>query len=362
MNIRIFLICLLLFTSCLDEISFATDDSNDGNLVVQAKLTKGNPSTIHVQIHQINTLQGENAINPIEVNVQNVRLTNDLGQTLELKQTMGSSSYFEEIPINDPQFSVETGQSYQLNVLTQEGDEIVSTFEPILPTPSMNSIGFEIKKGVVLDRFEDEATFDFLEYHVSTDLTTFNGERPFLKWNFEGAYQVWDLQPPEDIPPFPPRDLCYVKEKLNENKVVVFDSNLVEDEQLQQFAVLEEFLNSRYVYGYYLTVFQESLSEGAYHYWNQVAQVTDRSGGLFETPAGEIESNFTNLNRTENVIYGYFYAVERDTLRRYIPPSEVNYPLHLCGEFTQTYEDAPAQCKDCLLWENSSFEKPDYWE
>ncbi|MGB0929309.1 MAG: DUF4249 family protein [Chitinophagales bacterium] len=363
MNPKIFILFLLLFTSCLDEITFNTNDSNDGNLVIQAKLTKGNPSIISVKITQIGTLQGENTVNPIGVNVQNVRLTNDLGQNLDLTQQTNVGSYFEEIPNNAAQFSVETGQLYQLRILKQNGEEIVSVFEQMLATPSINSIGLEIKEGVVLDRFEDEQTFEYLEYHINTNLTTPSStKRPFLKWNFEGAYQIWDLQPPEVPPPLPPRDLCYVTEKLNEEKVVVFDSNLVSDEELQQFAVLEEFLNSRYVYGYYLTVFQESLSEGAYNYWSQVAQVTERNGGLFETPAGEIESNFRNLNQPNEVIYGYFYAVEQDTLRRYVSPFEVGNPLHLCSEFSQDYDNAPSQCKDCLLWEGSSFTKPDYWE
>lgn len=365
MNPKIFILILLLFTSCLDEITFNTDGSNDGNLVIQAKLTKGNPSIISVQISQIGILQGEDAINPIGVHVQNVRLTNDLGQSLDLTQQTGIGSYFEEISDNDAQFLVEAGQLYQLRVLKQNGEEIVSAFEPLLAAPSINNVDFEIKEKVVLDRFENEATFEYLEYRVSTDLKTSNAtERPFLKWDFEGAYQIWDLQPPELPPPPPPprRDLCYVKEQLNEDKIVVFDSSVVSDEELQQFAVLEEFLNSRYVYGYYLTVFQESLSEGAFKYWNQVSQVTDRNGGFFEAPAGEIESNFTNPTNPDEVIYGYFYVVERDTFRRYVDPAEVGYPLHLCGEFSNDYDNAPAACKDCLLWENSSFEKPDYWE
>lgn len=362
MNPKIFILCLLVFTSCLDEINFNTDSSNDGNLVIQAKLSKGNPSIIEVQISEIGTLQDGQVASPIAVNVERVQLKNDLGQTLELTQLTETGVYFEEIFDDSALFSVEAGQSYQLQVLTERGEEIVSTFEPMLTTPSMNEIGLEIKEGVVLDRFEEEQTFEYLEYWVSSDLTSDGGNRPFLKWNFEGCYQIWDLQPPETIPPFPPRDLCYVKEKLNEERVVVFDSNVVGGDSLKEFAVLEEFLNSRYVYGYYLTVYQESLSEGAFDYWNQVAQVIDREGGLFEAPAGEIESNFTNLNRPDEVIYGYFYAVERDTLRRYVAPSEVNYPQHSCSEFLGDYFNAPSQCIDCLLWENSSFEKPDYWE
>ena len=132
MKPKIFILCLLVFTSCLDEISFQTDDSNDGNLVIQAKLSKGNPSIIEVQISKISTLQDGEVASPIVVNVERVQLTNDLGQTLELTQLTETGVYFEEIFDDSALFSVEAEQSYQLQILTEQGEEIVSTFEPML--------------------------------------------------------------------------------------------------------------------------------------------------------------------------------------------------------------------------------------
>ena len=353
---------LFLFTACLDEIMFTSDATNEQNLVIEAKLIRGNPSTIQVQVSQIATLEIEANAQIIPVEVKEVQLINNLGESLNL-QRRDIGAYQAAIFPNSSLFSVAVGQEYQVQVLTLEEDEIASTFEPLLPVPAMESIGFEVKEGITLDRFENETIFEYLEYHLSTPLETLtHSERPFLKWNFEACYQIWDLPPPQVIPPFPPADVCYVKEKLNIEKVVIFDGRNAATNRLEQFAVLEELLNSRYAYGHYLTILQERLSKGAYEYWSQVNQITERTGSLFEVPAGEIEGNFSMLSQPDQRVYGYFYVVEQDTLRLKVTPEELDYPDFLCDEFIHTYFTAPSQCKDCLLWKNSSFTRPDYWE
>ena len=109
------------------------------------------------------------------------------------------------------------------------------------------------------------------------------------------------------------------------------------------------------------------MSEGAYNYWNQISQVIDRDGNMFEPPAGRILSNFRNVednSQAENA-YGYFFATQIDTSRLYVAPEDVGAPTAYCpwpvAQISSPGSCPRFPCCDCLLENGSQLSKPTYW-
>ena len=95
---------------------------------------------------------------------------------------------------------------------------------------------------------------------------------------------------------------------------------------------------------------------------DELYQLLSKKGTLFDPPAGAIRSNIVGLNEPEEPVYGFFYAAQQDTLRRYISPAEAGNPDFYCplppvnGEAPR-----PTACDDCLLESGAGLERPVWW-
>jgi len=73
---------------------------------------------------------------------------------------------------------------------------------------------------------------------------------------------------------------------LNTN---MLSGNSVKDYTIYESPNLKTFV---YAEGYYLSVYQQAISEQAYEYWRQINLLTNRDGSIFEQPSGKIITNF----------------------------------------------------------------------
>lgn len=353
-----FLVSVILLVTvggCLDEIDLVSDNPNEQNIVIQGKLTMGDPALVTVQVSRLSEFRQFDQ--PAPLAVVEIRLLDEDDNAIRLVAT-GEGQYQQVIPAGDSRIEIRPGKSYRLLVQTMEGETIISDAEPLLAVPPTDSVSIEVIERLELNEIENEVVTKFVRFKTSGPLTIDGSSRARLKWELENVYRADEMLNPDPFAPSP--KTCYVAEILNRDKIIVFDGNESNTGQLREFLLNEQELGRRFSRGYYLLVYQESLSEGAYQYWDQVSRVVDRNGNFFEAPPGEIDSNFTNLDQPGQKVLGYFYAVERDTFRRYISPMELDFPPNECT-FASSYEDAPASCRNCLIWPNSTIVKPAYW-
>lgn len=86
---------------------------------------------------------------------------------------------------------------------------------------------------------------------------------------------------------------------------------------------------------YYLRIGQQSLSEGAYQYWQTVRTLTNNVGGVFDATPATLTGNLRNTNATGPLILGYFQASARRErlmyVNRFAPPNlpyaKTQYPV-----------------------------------
>ena len=342
--------------ACLDEINLETPNEVNRKLVVQATLVKGNPSVASAYLSYSGNYEAIET--PPPVLGATVELQDENNQALRL-QEIGEGRYELAIPEGSSPIPIEFGKAYQLLIRTGEGLQYESGMETLYEVPRIDTIDTEIELRQELNELENIVNKLYLNVYVKTPLTpVLNGERVGLKWDFSGVYQYVELANPDD--PFEPVNTCYITESVGLERISIFNGREVNTSEIDRYFILEKEINHRFALGYYLFIFQQSLSPGAQTYWDQAQQVIERNGNFFETPVGPITGNIHNIADPQEEVLGYFYATDIDTARFFISPEAAGTPRLYCNQFSN-YEESDPSCKDCLIFPNSTLQRPPYW-
>lgn len=345
---------LTAFTwGCIDEISLPEAEENASKLVIQGSLIHGNPARVEVFISQSDAFPEYGNLSPVAAS--QVRLLDASGNSLDIPP-VEAGTYQLSIP-SAGNFSVATGNTYQLEVALPNGQVYRSSPEPLLPVPSLTGMNTQVITRQELNNIENLVEVPYLQIKVSTPLLAENqDQKSYFKWGFEGTYQFVESTPPS---PLIPQNTCYIPVALELENIHVLNGFEVNADFLSDYTVFEERIDYKFSLGFYMTVYQQSLSESAFRYWNQVREVSQRSGSLFEVPPGRVTSNLRNLGDPEEEVLGFFYATAIDTSRWYISPQAADLPSGYCNNFE--YSEGPETCRDCLRWPGATLVRPDFW-
>jgi hypothetical protein len=343
-------------TGCLDPIDLEVPATERETLVIQAKLSKGNPSVVDAIVNRLFDFTPSSRI---PVTVREVLLIDEDGSTKVLAPT-SSSGYRAIIAENDAEMSIEYGKSYKIKVSTFDNRVFESDLETLLPVPTPEELYF--KRGTT----KDDSTgvdLDIAQIFVSTGLNTDIGtqSKSKMRWEVELAYQATDA-PVDGTEP----KTCWITNIAELSKIKVVDGNEISGDRIEDLLIAELKVGPDFAEGVYVNVYQESLTEPALLYWQQLGELVERSGNMFEAPVGKLETNFRNANEgIKDEIFGYFYATSREVIRVYIDPSEVGNPASICPWTGRVNPgrgcNIPEICCDCSLLKGSSTVKPEYW-
>jgi hypothetical protein len=82
----------------------------------------------------------------------------------------------------------------------------------------------------------------------------------------------------------------------------------------------------RLLYKYSVLVTQQSLTDAAYSYWDQLETQSEESGGLYETQPYSIAGNLCNPENPDEKVLGFFYATQQQTSRLTVP-NDFNFDI-----------------------------------
>lgn len=345
----------LLTTACFDEIKLDLPVTDASKLVVEGSVRQGEDS-LHVDL-----LVGRNAVldeeghsvTPIPIAeaylICNDRpfpefpLTNEQTVRLPLAPFVAQNAGDEPL-------------TFRLRVTLPDGQVYESGPEPALPVPKAETIDIGAYQGELLNSLGNLIEQTFMEIKITTPLRADNTEKAFLKWDFQGVYRFVESPPPT---PLEVQATCYLNHKIGYGQILVFNGRETTDDRLIRYPIIRDVpVEEYFAAGYYLTVYQQSLSAGAFRYWDQLRQNGALGGSLFDPAPGAVQGNVRNINDPEEPVLGYFYASQTDTLRRLIQPSEVKSPLSYCAILR--YPNT-GRCQDCTTIPGSTLRKPDYW-
>jgi len=359
-SVKIFLCFFLL--SCQDKIELGVPAGIDDSISVQGKLIKGNPSVVQVSIERIFVFDASNRL----VLVDNMSIEDTEGN-LKLLEKKDLINYAVDIPENDSEINVEFNKAYRININLADGTALQSEYATLLPlNKSDNQISLQRSSRTFENDEGETVTRDFFDVNLRSviplDLDT------KYRWEVQRTFKFTDRGDESRIGSIDSRvkQTCYVTDDIELKNILIYDpqaSNVTSDVYDQN--LFQNDIDFRYTEGLYLTVFQESIEDSAYDYFDKISSLINRTGNMFEPPAGKIQSNITNLTDDSREIFGYFYATEQDTLRQYISGEEAGQFESICFRpVPPTFggcQFALGACCSCLVFENSTIKKPNYW-
>ena len=246
------------------------------------------------------------------------------------------------------------GESYFINIKMEDGREYQSIPEPLLPVSPITSVYFDY---LVEDEL-NETGFIVQKARVKVFVDTqvpMNTRDVFLKWDVKGEYQFNEWEPPG---PFVVNSTCYVPDDLPLGEVKILDGSNANNNLIKRKEIKSLDVNYKFASIYCLHIRQQSLSAGAYNFWQQISKSVDRSGGLFEEPAGTLRGNISNVNDPTEQVLGYFQVSAVDIKRVFVQKEATHNPVAPCPPEDIVLQEA---CGNCLTLKNSSFQKPSYW-
>lgn len=345
----ILLICTL--AACLDEVNLSDPDQPDSAILVQGRLIQGNPSQVEIGIFELYTLS--NNI-PRSIEAKSVVLKDDTGRSKSIP-TQGHGQYLTKINPNDADFPIEIGRQYRLEIEFFDGRNFVSEWEKLLATPKIDALDFEFFGKDGYDLQGNLIKIPFVRFNLSTDLTAAADTAPVrLRWEFDSHYKLTDN----------PEKTCYITRRLLDADVSILNTEQSKT-LLKNHPAIETQLDYRFGEGFYLTAYQQVISENAYGYFEELNQLLAKKGTLFDPPAGAIRTNISSPSHPEVLTNGFFYVTRQDTLRRYFSPAMMGNPKKRCplppinGEAPR-----PNSCDDCFLESPSTatLNKPIWWQ
>lgn len=351
----LYALTLLSFSACLDKIDLTIPEREQENLIIQGRLLKGDPSRIDVLVRKLFNFEGIDKAVPVFGT--KVTLLDDAGNSFELKIVKDLGEYNLDVP---REFPVETGKSYTLRVELNDGRVYESDMEPILPAPRAEGLTVTDVTRREINAVGELVPLNFLQFRINTHLSAPGlSEKARIKWDIEHTYKLIDSN--SDLPE--PRT-CYITETQSLDQIKLFDGESITEDILTDRPLFEIHPDFRFASGYYLTVYQQSLTPGAFEYWDKVRQLVDRTGNMFEAPAGKISSNFHNVDDPDEEVFGYFYASDIDTVRFFVSPQRAGSVTRLCPPNVPPPPGggcAVPLCCNCLVQENSTIQRPAYW-
>lgn len=362
----LFLGLILVNIACVDKIDFERPETIEGGIVIQGKLTKGNPSVVNLSIRKVFGFKFDSG--PRQIAAQSVHLLDEEENQLELS-SIEAGIYTLEIPDNQPNFKIEYEKAYKVKIVLRDGRTFESTYDTLYAVPTPTSLRANKQEIDALNTIGELIKEEVIAFKISTPYSNNNNNnrKSYFLWEIESIHQQKDTPAAYRTCRFPATPtsqeskICYITlEPVNNYKVL--NTNLLTGNAIADFELLE-IIAKNYIFseGFYLTVYQQSVSAEAYEYWNKVSQLVNRNGTIFEAPAGQTNSNIFNQKNPNEEVFGYFFTTESQTIRVYVPPSLANNPSPICPSLPRQDGSGPGNCCNCLTEQNSTIVKPDWW-
>jgi hypothetical protein len=280
------------------------------------------------------------------------------------------------------------GNGFKINIITPESDVYESEFDSVTVCADIEPVYYEIKNKGEFFEGEQEAGAQFY-----IDLRADNKKSRYYKWEFEEDWEYHSTFPIQYIyegriknSPLAPhsRQVCYQSAKSDQ--IYLTSTKYLEENTYLKYPL--NYIDNRtqkLYYRYSMKVYQYSISEKAYDFWNMLAQNVQTDGSLFDGYPINVKGNISCVSNPDKKVLGGFWvsqasakrfffndfeglefpktifceAYEIDAMAIYMTPVEA-WPLYLIdGE--GSWLTASAECFDCTA-AGGSLTEPGFWK
>ena len=279
------------------------------------------------------------------------------GAKIKVLDELGTAYVFQETEegIYTHLMEAEIGKEYYLDIQTPDGRHIQSKPQSIRSSPTIDTSKLQIETRDYLNSAGNFVSEQ--EAIVRIDTRIEEGEkRPYLRWQVEGEYEFR-----ENYPMALNKRICYIPDRLGLNQLNVFNTADLAGNELFDQEVIRTALNYRFAAQYCFHIYQFSISEDEFTYWNNIRDMINREGSLFDPPPGTVRGNLVNVDDPGDLILGYFSVAGVSYRRFFVNEDEIGFyvePRCSSSRFRPQYPD----CRDCRTLINSTTVRPEYWE
>jgi hypothetical protein len=314
--LKSFLFIEVLYLAACREPYIPPISKNSANyLVVSGFLNSGGPT--YITLTRTRALS-DTIPNQPELGAQ-LSVIGALGENMPLTEK-GDGLYEAD------QLNLNTGEEYQLQILTSSGSKYLSDTISLIYTPPIDSVNWT-----------QTTTGAENKLGVNVYVSTHNSSSPlgYYRWEYEEtweynadyeSYASYDTATRQFIP----RDAsdyiyhCWTT-KLSSGLVLANTSMLSQNLIYQQPVVFIPKGSIKLTVGYSVLVRQFSISKNAYDYWTSLQQTNDLTGSIFDPMPTQVTGNFHSLSNPTEPVLGYISATAANEQRIFISYHDVDH-------------------------------------
>lgn len=340
-------ILALLVGGCIDPLAVDTERAQ-GRLVVSGKIHDG-PGPYYLALGMTST---ENTL-PVPEAGASVTLFNDRGEREMYVETETAGEYM--LPGNV--ITGTRGDTYHIEIKLRDGRAFSSVPESMPMHTGRGEVTLEPRRyeyqtsrGTIVDT---EGVFVYADTHIPE-----RDEPLFLKWDLESLYLFRETEPTSPLAP--PAKTCYVTAPIGPQQISLYSTLDADVDVIErQLLGIKDVVPDQFFSRHYVNVIVSSVTQRRYEYWENVDDVINQTGTVFDVPPATVPGNIRNGHGDAAESLGYFEAAAIDTSRALIIRSDLDtYVQNPCPQGFR--QNRPSACGNCLEIENSSLERPTY--
>jgi hypothetical protein len=251
------------------------------------------------------------------------------------------------------------GREYFVEVTIPDGRIYRSRPERMPDLVAEVDVYYKIEDDLFTDREGTVSSQPFVKVYTNN---LFPESPAFIRWSVEECYVIRPTDFPDPFGDIPPP--CYVLNNADPQRIVLYNGLEQRPGRMDDLLVASRLLDRSFYDRHYFTVYQSSLTREAFDYWRKVDIIANRVGSIFDTPPAMVTGNITNVNNPEEIVLGYFQAVNQTMDRFFILPSDLSIAIPYTDcQYRPGFllKDYAPECLDCLSLRNSSHTRPDWF-
>ena len=355
---KVYYISLVFFITCLgcrEQFDFEYDEVPDGRVVIDGFIT--DRATSHtVRVSYSTTINERGLIETRFVSDASVRLYDDQGQFTVL--TYDQSGLYLTAPL----FKAEEGRSYRLEVVLANG-EVYETAVKALPpaSPAVAEVQITpVRRPVLSNNQLQEEDGISVTSEVLRD-----GQTHYYQW-LAGRFFIFDA---DRAPEFNnvANQFCYVRD-FTPSRVDVF-KDVPTAGQGGTFEYEVDYIplqgntgKMKVEYGVEARLL--TLNQEDFEFWEQVKDLSENNGGLFDAAPFSLRGNVTNQQSGELAL-GYFGVYRESVDRHFFQYDELGFPpVEYLPCILPRPLELPHPCVDCRDFDsevNYGVIRPEWW-
>lgn len=338
------LLAAILFGGCTEQINFDIE-RRSGFLVVDGSIHDG-PGPYTLKLSRT-TGQGS-PTTPVS------------GASIAIYDEQGNSEFYFEaqggtyiLPGNEVQGS--RGGSYYIEI--DDGNGIYRSELGTIPgQTASDSAYYEIATEEELSDYGILVEKEVLRVYADTFIPETDSAL-YLRWDVHELYKYTEYDEPDPFNAPPP--YCYVTQYPNPQTVTLFETDEDGGNLLRGNHLSTTEIDFSFYQRHYFNIVLTSTTRRAYEYWQQVDEVVNRAGTIFDVPPATVKGNLYRVGDQEETVLGYFETAIIDTTRFYTLRQDI--PFFIGDPCSRSNRNRHYACSNCLELPYSSKEEPYYW-